>query len=211
MVTRIVFMTTPPHSGSNNNRITPATIVGLIIGVLGFATAIITNNQQLRDIYNELTYEDTSGVSGEWTWLFREYRVKASHQATTAARFTLRPKQGRLTGSISTPEGMNRDWKIEGMHYKRTHPKTGSEDMFISLTYVSTRPERPQSMGSMLFKYDRDLKIYRGNLLGYDMDIKQIISFPCVLTKEPDHDAREKYTKLLMDSPAIVEEPRGTQ
>ena len=194
---------TPPPA----TRLSSTTVVALIVGILGFATAIITNSTQLQKITEDLTYKDTFGVSGEWTWLFREYRVETGGEHLAGARATLKLRRGIVTGTITTSDGRQRDWKVDGNFLATIHPLTNKEGRFINLNYVSTRPERSQSIGSLVLRYDAVKQIYTGFVTGYDMDIGQIVSFPCILTRETDVVARSQHQDALQKAPKIIEIP----
>jgi len=187
-------------------KIGPKTIIGLVCAILGFATAFLTKIDQVSEFVDKIV-PNKREIAGEYTWLFREYRTGNHRLAITAARMDITGSDSNLRAKATTAEGRPRDWKITGVHFRATHPVTQQEGRFINLTYRSTRKERPQSSGSILLCYDSELRAYRGYVMGYDMDIGQITTFPCILTREIDEDARQKYSKILSAEPAIVAEP----
>jgi hypothetical protein len=126
-----------------------ASLISLLVGILGFATAVITNSTQLQNLVEALNYTDTSGISGEWTGVFREFRVESGRDEIAGERVILQAKQGILTGTITTSEGRQRDWAVNGRFLQAIHPSTHKEGKFINLTYTSTRPNRNQSIGSL--------------------------------------------------------------
>jgi hypothetical protein len=197
---------TPAASG-----LSTTSLVSLAIGVLGLATAVISNATQLHEIVEDVTFKDASGITGEWTALFREYRVETKHEEIAGSRLTLHMKRGGvITGVETTSEGRPRDWKIEGNFLDGTNPETHTEGRFISLNYVSTRPERSQSIGSIVLHYDSAKGIYFGSVTFYDMDLGQIATYPYLLTKDIDATAKVKYKALLEQAPKIVEIPTSS-
>jgi hypothetical protein len=183
------------------------TVVSLLIAAISLATAIITNAVSLQRITEDLTYIDTSGVAGEWTGVLREYFFATGREEITGQRVDFKVKKGIVNGSISATESQRRDWIVDG-HFKTViNQTTNKESRFLYLTYMSTRPNRGESLGSIVLRYDPVQDVYSGYWTGFDIELNQIVTFPYILTRDSDSKAKAKFKEYLEKAPKIAQLP----
>jgi hypothetical protein len=168
--------------------------IALLVGVLGFATAIITNARHIRELYEALTAAQSSMVPGTWTGIYREYCEKSQTEviATETVKLILRGRT--LSGTISTSENKIRDWKVSGDVFP--------DDAAMTISYVTENPKR-QSIGTYVLVYDDTHRSFLGYWMGFDPELKRIVAFPYILTKEDAREAKPKH-KAFLDSSCLL-------
>src|SRR2546423_7282442 len=111
-----------------------SSLIPLIVGIVGFATAIITNADKVNDLYASIKTAQSSRVPGKWTGIFREYVSEKDQELVTTEIVRLRMRGSTLSGEIETADNMNREWKISG----EVLPGDGA----LIINYVTKEPKR---------------------------------------------------------------------
>ena len=172
----------------NNSPSKSALIISLVIGIVGFATAIITNARDLREFYRAVTIPQTSRVPGTWTGIFREYVSGSSQEGIATELVRLNMANRTLGGEITTSENKIREWKVSG--------EVMADDSAIIINYVTKDPKR-QSIGAYVLNYRASEHAYFGYWLGYDPDLQNLVAYPYILTHDEAHVAKTKYAAYL--------------
>jgi len=178
----------------------PNAILSLIIGILGFLTAIITNIDKISDFWNSTFTQTDHQITGEWNGVFREFWVQDGKEHVSSSRLKLISKLGNVTGTEMTTNGKPRDWKLTGQN------TTLADRHFLIITYTSTNDNRP-SVGSIVFEYAKDKNSFVGYQIGLDPDQNRFTSYPYVLTKLDPVEAEKNFSDHLNSTIPSYQKP----